>query len=196
MKLDGDGASTQGFDNVDGSPSDCDICIDFSLYVDHSGIYTIDMFWHFDSETIISEGGYTPVDALGLYFNPIHWDYESDTLSGTTYTSNKGIVTVEDDNIEDGLPFVVNDGAASDSTSYWAGLNIVPVGNYTSSERYVYGEYVHTWDVSNASYNVGVSLDKGVTITFDTSETVKSKSTGTEGDGNTMMKINQSQASL
>lgn len=196
MKLNEGDVGTQGFDNVDGSSSDCDICIEFSLYVDTSGVYTIDMFWDFDSEMVVGGGGYSPVDALGLYYNPIHWDYETNTLSGTTYTSNKGIVAVEDDNVDDGLPFVVDDGAASDDTNYWAGLNIVPVGDYSSAERYVYGEYVHTWNTSNTSYNVSVSFDNGVSITFDTNDTVKSLSTGTEGDGNSMMKINQSEATL
>lgn len=196
MKLNEGGVGTHGFDNVDGSSSDCDICLDFSLYVGYSGVYSIDMFWQFDSEKWVGGGGYAPVDALGLYFDPQQWNYESNSLSDTTYTSGDGIVTVEDDSINDGLPFVVDDVAADDGTYYWAGLNIVPVGNYTSSERYVYGEYVHTWNVTETNYSVGASYPAGVSISFDTTETVKKESTGTEGDGDTMMILNQSDAVL
>jgi len=46
------GVGTQGFDNVDGTPSDCDICLDFTLYSDIYGNYTIDMFWTYDSEQL------------------------------------------------------------------------------------------------------------------------------------------------
>lgn len=196
MNLDDNGVGTQGFDNVDGSSSDCDICLDFSLYVDYSGVYSIDMFWDYDSEKWVGGGGYDPVDALGLYFDPQQWDYESNSLSDTTYTSGNGIVSVEDDSINDGLPFTADDGAAEDGTYYWAGLNVVPVGDYSSSERYVYGEYVHTWNVSETNYSVGVSYPAGVSISFSTTETVKKESTGTEGDGDTLMKLNQSEAVL
>jgi len=45
------------FDNVDGTPSDCDICLDFTLYSDIYGNYTIDMFWTYDSEQLVGNGG-------------------------------------------------------------------------------------------------------------------------------------------
>lgn len=189
-----DGVSTQGFDNVDGSSSDCDICLDFTLYHDIYGNYNIDMYWTYDSEKWTGGGGYSPHDGLGLYFDPQQWDFEFDTLTGTSYTSNKDIVSVEDDSIYDGLPFSVYDAGTGDDTAYWAGIYITPVGDYSPSERYVYGEYLHTWNVDYTNYSMSVSYPGGVSMSFDTSETVITEPTGTEGDGNTLMKLNQNQS--
>jgi len=169
------GVGTQGFDNVDGTPSDCDICLDFTLYSDIYGNYTIDMFWTYDSEQLVGNGGSYPADGIGLYFDPDHWDFEVDSLSGTTYTSSNGVVSVEDDSLVEGLPFAVNDASASDSESYYAGLNIVPIGNYSEQQRYVYGEYLHTWSTEYTTYTASVSYPAGIDMTFNTSETVKSE---------------------
>lgn len=195
MNVHGDGVSSNGFDNVDGTSSDCDICLEFTLFVDQNGdVYTIDMYWTYDAEKAIGGGGYSPDDGLGLYFDPQYWDYESNSLSGTTYTSDKDVVSVEDDSVNDGLPFVADDSFAGDGTGYWAGLEIVPIGDYSSSERYVYGQYVHTWNSNSTDYSIGVSYPSGVSIVFDTDEDVKKEATGTEGDGDTLMKLNQSEA--
>ena len=190
------GVSTQGFDNVDGSSSDCDICLEFTLYVDSDGTYTIDMYWTYNSDFV--ESGSAPIDGLGLYFDSQYWNYAAKKLSETTYKSNNGIVSVEDDSVSDGLPFVVDDLNASDGTGYWAGLHIVPVGDYSASEREVRGQYVHTWNVetTNLNYSIGVSFPRGVTLSFDQEKntSVKKEPTSSEGDGDTMMKLQQNDA--
>lgn len=101
---------------------------------------------------------------------------------------------VEDDSLVDGLPFSVRDGSASDSESYYAGLHIIPIGNYSDQERYVYADYLHTWDTEYTTYDASVSYPGGVSMNFNTSETVKTERTTTEGDGDTFMKLNQYQA--
>ena len=191
----GGGVSTQGFDNVDGSSSSCDICIDFSLIGSRFGIYSVEMSWHYDSEKWIGGGGYSPYDSLGLYFDPQMWDYESNSLSETTYTTDKDIVSVEDDSVDDGLPFSVRDSYASDNTEYWAGIQLYPVGDYSSYERYVYGDYLHSWNDTYTTYDVSVSYPGGIDMTFSSDSDVITETTGTEGDGNTMMKISQSEVS-
>ena len=191
----GGGVSPAGFDNVDGSSSSCDICIDFSLIGSRFGIYTVEMSWHYDSEKWIGDGGYSPYDSLGLYFDPQMWDYEDIHLYETTYTSDKGVVKVEDDSVNDGLPFTVNDSYADDDTEYWAGLQIVPVGDYSSRQRYVYGEYLHSWNDDYTTYDLSVSYPGGLEMTFDSGSSVKTATTGTEGDGNTMMMRTQSDVS-
>lgn len=189
-----DGVSIQHYDNVDGSPSDCDICLNFSLLWNSFDYhYAIDCSWTYDPEGFFNAAE-DPYDVLGLYYNAQHWDYDSNNLYDTSYTSNKGVVEVSDDTVENGLAFVIEDSISDEDEYYWAGVKIQPTGDYSSSERYVYGEYTHASEADEVNVTPSLSYPGGLSLNYNTSEHVKKESTTTEGDGETLMKLSQSDA--
>lgn len=192
-----DGVSIQKFDNPRGSADDCDICLEFSLAWDSfNHYYVIDCHWEYDAEAWFPwGGGEVPNDGLGLYYNPLHWDFEANSISETSYTSNKGVVSATDTNVNDGLAYLVDDlEADNDGTSYFAGLRIRPIGDYSPYERYVYGEYILTFNGKDVQVTPSLSFSGGLSLSFETSDDVDEVKTTTEGDGDTFMKINQSDA--
>ncbi|USZ67002.1 hypothetical protein NGM10_09700 [Halorussus salilacus] len=190
---DDDSVSTDEFDNVDGSPSDCDICLDFTLYTNSQNtIYTIDMEWTYDLEA--SDYGQQPDDGAALYYTDGCWDYYSNSLSETTYTSN--YVTAEDDNNNDGIAYSVDDVSAGDGDNLYCGLNIEPIGDCTIDQREVFGQYMHTWTDVEVSSSFGVSFPAGISVSYSVDTEVGEQTTGTEGDGDTLMTLDQSEATL
>lgn len=188
-----DGVSTNEFDNVDGSPSDCDICLDFTLYTNsYNTIYTIDMEWTYDLE--VGDYGQQPNDGAALYYTDSCWDYYSNSLSETTYTSN--YVTAEDNNNNDGIAYSVDDVSAGDGDNLYCGLNIEPIGDCTTEQREVFGQYMHTWTDVDVTASYSVSFPAGISVGYSVDTEVGDKKTGSEGDGDTMMTLDQSQATL
>ncbi|KDE57288.1 hypothetical protein EL22_13350 [Halostagnicola sp. A56] len=188
-----DQISTNDFDNVDGSPTDCDICLDFTLYTNtYNTIYTIDMEWTYDLEA--GDYGQSPNDGAALYYTDNGWDYYSRSLNESTYTSQ--YVSTEDDNNNDGVAYSVDDVAASDGDNLYCGLNIEPIGDYSYEEREVFGQYMHTWTDVEVSSSFGVSFPAGISVSYSVDTSVGEETTGTEGDGDTMMTLDQSQATL
>lgn len=195
MQLGDEGVSTQEFDNVDGSSSDCDICLDFSLF-ESSTMYTIQLDWTYDKESSWwghSDSGSYPMDAAGCYFDTQKWNFYSRSLSETSYSSS--YVSVEDDDTSDGLAFSVDDVLGDDENEdRYCGVHIVPTGDYSESERDVRGQYVHTWNTSNVDYSFGIDYPAGISTSFSTDKEVKEEATSTEGDGDTLMVLNQDDA--
>ncbi|UPV75908.1 hypothetical protein M0R89_07575 [Halorussus limi] len=188
----GDQVSTNDFSNVDGG-THCDICLDFVLYTNsNSTIYTIDMSWDYKLES--GDYGQQPNDGAALYYSQGKWDYYSRSLSESTYSSQ--YVTVGDGNNQDGAAFSVDDVSSGDGDSLYAGLNIQPIGDYSYSERKVFGEYMHTWTTVDVNASYGVSFPAGVSVSYSVDTNVNEEVTGTEGDGDTLMELDQSQATL
>ncbi|NEU58408.1 hypothetical protein [Halorussus sp. MSC15.2] len=193
MAIEGeDGISTNEFSNVDGG-SYCDICLDFTLYTNSNNtIYTIDMEWTYKLEN--SDYGQQPNDGAALYYTDSAWDYYSNSLSETTYTSSN--VSTEDDNNNDGVAYSVNDVSAGDGDRLYCGLNIEPIGDYSASEREVFGQYMHTWTDVEVNSSFGVSFPAGISVSYSVDTNVNQEKTGTEGDGDTLMTLDQSEATL
>lgn len=187
-----DDVSTNEFDNVDGG-SDCDICLDFTLYTNsNSTIYTIDMEWTYDLE--VGDYGQQPNDGVALYYTDSCWDYYFNSLSDTTYTST--YVTPEDDNNNDGVAYSVDDVSASDGDNLYCGLNIEPIGDCSYDQREVFGQYLHNWTDVDVTSSFGVSFPAGISVSYSVDTEVNQEKTGTEGDGDTLMSLDQSEATL
>lgn len=188
-----DGVSTNEFDNVDGNSSDCDICLEFSLFSNYDGTtYTIDMDWSYDKEDNWlghTDSGEAPVDVVGLYYESDMWSlYNSSSISKSTNTSTH--VTPDDDDTSTGIAFGVNDTLGDDQDQY-AQLTVYPTGSYDETTREVRGEYVHTYNkiVDNLSFSVSWPL--GVSGGWSQDTEIKAIETGSEGDGDTPMAIKQ-----
>lgn len=187
-----DDVSTDEFDNVDGGTY-CDICLDFTLYTNsRSTIYAIDMAWDYDLES--GDYGQRPNDGAALYYTDSGWDYYSRSLSESTYSSQ--YVTVGDGNNSDGAAFSVDDASVNDGDSLYCGLNIEPIGDLTYEQREVFGEYLHNWTTVEVSSSFGVSFPAGISVSYSVDTNVNEELTGTEGDGDTLMTLDQSQATL
>lgn len=187
-----DDVSTNEFDNVDGGTY-CDICLDFTLYTNSSStIYTIDMAWDYKLEN--DDYGQQPNDGAALYYTDSCWDYYSNSLSETTYTSTH--VSTEDGNNNDGVAYSVDDISASDGDSLYCGLNIEPIGDCSYDQREVFGEYLHNWTDVEVNSSFGVSFPAGISVSYSVDTNVNQETTGTEGDGDTLMTLDQSEATL
>lgn len=180
-----------GFDNVDGTQSDCDICITFDAWVvAHYGTYyhAADLSWTYDSEKWVGGGGYTPDDAAGIYFEDDMWAFSSNKISETTNTSDH--VEVDDGDITDGLGVVVDDSSAGDGVEKYFTLRLDPVGDYEESSRWLKAEYVHTWNETDVDISTVITTG-GVGVSINPEKETELQDTTTEGDGNTFMEIRQ-----
>ncbi|ERJ05515.1 hypothetical protein HLRTI_002493 [Halorhabdus tiamatea SARL4B] len=176
-----------GFDNVDGTEEDCDICLSFYLWRLIDGSYQINMEWTYDGDAWFDSNGYEPEDVAGIYYNPNKWDFYSNSLSETTSTT--GNVTAEDDDLSHGVGFSVNDHQPGNDYCS-ASVRVEPVGDYDPDERWVRGEYIHTWNDSDVDYSIGVG-PSGISIVYDGETETKKEMTSTEGDGDTIMKLTE-----
>lgn len=181
-----------GFDNVDGNSSDCDICIEFSLYNSNSGedVYVAETQWKYDSENYFGGGGYVPEDALGIYFDDNYWEFAEQNLYDTTYTYGDHVF-VQDDDLIEGVGWEVDDKACGDGNWKRIGLYLATQGDYNKNERWVASEYIHTWNDTDVDMSVGVDSDYGVSLVFNETTETKTEKTSTEGDGATIMKLDQ-----
>ena len=196
------GMSTQNEFNCVKGDSQCnrddgDINLDFTLFTNSQNtIYTIDMEWTYDDENL--QNGEEPVDFTGLYFSKDHWNIYGDSASVSTYSSGSHVNVNTSSRSLYGIGFEVDDkGASQDgSTSYYCGLNIEPVGDYTAQERQVKGEYTHTWGETTYIDSFSIGLPHGASVTFKKETNVNEVKTTTEGDGDTWMELTQAQATL
>lgn len=175
---------------------DGDINLVFTLFTNSQNtIYTIDMEWTYDNESF--ENGESPVDFTGHYFSSDHWNIYGDSASTSTYSSSYVQANTSSRSLS-GLGFEVDDkGASQDgSTSYYSGLHVEPVGDYTAKERQVKGEYTHTWGETTYIDSFSIGLPHGASVTFKKDTNVKRIETTTEGDGDTWMELTQAQATL
>lgn len=175
-------------------PEELDVTITISAPGCTGDEYYADLSWSYINDTSDSHvGGEYPYDIAGLYWNSDWWDLTStDTNQSLTASSN---VWYRDGTFSgDGPAFNVDDPAiyAADETDIWyCGAYLVPLGNYTASERRVYGEYTHTW--SNVSITgVSVSYPPGLSVSLS-NETYK-WNTDTEDDGSTLLYVHQNDA--
>lgn len=176
---------------------DGDINLNFTLFTNSSStIYTIDMEWTYDDEPF--ENGEPPVDYTGLYFESSHWNIYGDTASTSTYSSGSEVSVNTSSQSLNGIGFEVDDnGAKQDgSTSYYCGLNIEPVGDYSYQERQVRGEYTHTWGETTYIDSFSIGLPHGASVSFKKNTNVNEIATTTEGDGDTWMTLTQAEATL
>lgn len=196
------GVSTQNeFSCVKGDTQcdrdDGDINLTFTLLTNsNSTIYTIDMEWTYDDEPF--EDGETPVDYTGLYFESSHRNIYGDTASTSTYSSGTEVNVNTSSQSLNGIGFEVDDnGAKQDgSTSYYCGLNIEPVGDYSYQEREVRREYTHTWGETTYIDSFSIGLPHGASVTSKKDTNVNEVVTTTEGDGDTWMTLTQAEATL
>lgn len=175
---------------------DGDINLVFTLFTNSQNtIYTIDIEWTYDDETF--ENGESPVDFTGHYFSSEHWNIYGDSASTSTYSSGYVNPNTSSRSLS-GLGFEVDDeGASQDgSTSYYSGLHIEPVGDYTAKERQVNGEYTHTWGETTYIDSFSIGFPSGASVTFKQDTNVNRVETTTEGDGDTWMELTQAQATL
>lgn len=188
-----------GFDNVDGTEEDCDICLDYSLLHLGGDEYHMGIGWEYKTEALLQTGGFPPADAIGFYYNPSHWEWADNTISENTDTYDEELadgtqlVEVSDDDLIGGCPFIVRDQYMTDGTWYHATLDITAVGDYEPATRWTAAEYAHTWSGIDLNYSFSVSAD-GWGLGIDPSKEEYVERTGTEGHGDVLMKTRQDDA--
>lgn len=150
-------------------PDELDISITISAPGCTGDEYYVDLTWSYINNTGDNHvGGEIPLDIAGLYWDPNWWDLTSKDTSQSFTSSN--YVSYRDGSFDgDGPAFNVDDLSiyGHDETDTWyCGAYLVPLGDFTTSERRVYGEYCHTW--SNVEItNVSVSYPAGVSVSVD-----------------------------
>lgn len=179
-----DGPSTEKI-----SRSDLDISIMLSVdcWGDASQYYA-DLSWSYDSSWTEP-----PYDYAGLIWDTNWWDlYYDDSYSDSFPTSD--YVSYKDGTFTgDGPAFEVDDYLGYDSYC-WGGAYITPIGDYSSTQRRVYGRYSHTWDrVEVQSVSIGFSAS-GPSLSVSLSDETKEWQTDSEQDGDTPLYVHQNDA--
>lgn len=180
-----DGPSTRKIDRTD---LDITIGIVNDCWSNPSKYY-VELSWHYD-------GGVCelPDDYTGLMWNRNWWDlYYPDSYDNSFVTSD--YVTYQDGTFEgDGPGFAVEDVWAESESSNWSGVYITPIGDYSQTQRRVFGRYSHTWyDVTVQSVSVGFSAS-GPSFSVEVSDETKEWVTDSEKDGSTPLYVYQSDA--
>lgn len=180
-----DGPSTEEI-----SESDLDITI--YLWVDCSGNpYYGELNWSYNFGYYNT--GADPVDVAGIGYDSSWWDLHSYSISETTEAST--YVTPNDDYFDGSGPgFDVNDWNAyqdGEDTGHYAGVYIEPVGSYGTDERRIQGAYTHTWS-SGSVTGGGASWPAGISISVES--TTEKWRTRTKQDGDTLLRLAQSDA--
>lgn len=175
-------------------PDELDITITISASGCTGDEYYVDLTWSYINDTSDGHvGGELPVDIAGLYWDPNWWDLTSNDTSQSLTSSD--YVWYRDGSFDgDGPAFNVDDLSiyAHDETDIWyCGAYLIPLGDYTASERRVYAEYSHTWnDVSIDSVSVSYPAGLSVSVSNETYEWT----TDTEKDGSTLLYVHQNDA--
>jgi hypothetical protein len=189
--------------DVDGPSTDhykdqkfLDITITLSIDCSYDGTYYTDLSWTYeeDGAWLHDAAGAPPVDIAGIGYHIDWWDLESYTISETTSMSE--YVSYRDGTADGTGPgFEMDDDAMSyygdDDDIHWCGLYIEPIGDYDSDERRLQGGYTHTWKEVTID-SVSVSYPGGVSVSV--SDETKSWDTDTEQDGDTLLRLRQSDA--
>lgn len=152
-------------------------------------LYYVDLAWSYDS--IWTE---RPDDVAALIWDHNWWDlYYPDSYSDSFVTSNH--VGYRDATFAgQGPGFNVDDLNGYDSHLY-CGAYITPIGDYSSTQRRVYGRYTHTWDqVEIDSVGVGMSTS-GPSLKVTLTNNTKKWQNDTEQDGDTPLYVHQNDSS-
>lgn len=151
--------------------------------------YYADLSWSYDASWCER-----PFDYTGLIWDRNWWDlYYPDSYDNSFATSD--YVSYKDGTFGgDGPAFEVDDIYADDETNSWSGVYITPIGDYSQTQRRVYGRYTHTWDrVTVESVSVGFSAT-GPSLSVELSDETKKWQTDSEQDGSTPLYVHQSDA--
>ena len=174
--------------------------ITISLAVDGCGNYYTDLTWTYNKQQNgwHEDTGKPPLDGTGLYYNENWWNVLYDSVSETTETS-KYVAYKDGSYGGNGPGFTVNDNNIwlyDDENKYhWAGVYLESVGDYSEDQRQVYGEYIHNWwEERTRVDSINVSYPAGISISYTKEEYVDEWKTDTEDDGDTFLKIKQSEA--
>jgi hypothetical protein len=184
-----------GFDNVDGNSSDCDICINFDAWlVAYYGTYyyVADLSWEYDDEHWFESPYYPPEDVVGIYFDDSKWMFDSPNNKISEFASASGDVDISDDDLIEGITGHIDMGSALDGEPEYFTIRLLPVGDYAESTRVISAMYVHTYWDEDVDVSSTVSID-GISVSFSPSKDLHREPTTTEGDGDTIMKIRQSE---
>lgn len=179
-----DGPSTE---KIDRSDLDISMLMSVDCYGDPDKYY-VDLSWSYDS--IYTEN---PEDFAALIWDHNWWDlYYPDSYSESFSTSD--YVTYKEGTFAgDGPAFAVDDWNGYDDY-LWCGAYITPLGDYSSTQRRVYGRYTHTWSsVEVESVSVGMSTT-GPSLSVSLSDNTKKWQTDTEQDGDTPLYLHQNDA--
>lgn len=152
-------------------------------------MYYVDMAWSYDS--VLTEN---PDDVAALIWDHNWWDlYYPDSYNDSFVTSDH-VGYREGTFSGQGPGFNVDDGSGYDSHLY-CGAYITPIGDYSSTQRRVYGRYTHTWDqVEIESVGVGMSIS-GPSLSVTLSDNNKKWQTDSEQDGDTPLYVHQNDVS-
>lgn len=152
-------------------------------------MYYVDMAWSYDSALTES-----PDDVAALIWDHNWWDlYYPDSYNDSFVTSDH-VGYREGTFSGQGPGFNVDDGSGYDSHLY-CGAYITPIGDYSSTQRRVYGRYTHTWDqVEIESVGVGMSIS-GPSLSVTLSDNNKKWQTDSEQDGDTPLYVHQNDVS-
>lgn len=174
-------------DKISRSDLDVTMLLSVDCYGDPSQYYA-DISWGYDSIWTAD-----PYDYAGLIWDANWWDlYYDDSYSQSFPTSD--YVTYKDGTFTgDGPAFEVDDFAGYDSYC-WGGAYITPIGDYSSTQRRVYGRYSHTWNsVTVESVSIGFSAS-GPSLAVTLSDETKEWQTDSEQDGDTPLYVHQNDA--
>ncbi|USZ69561.1 hypothetical protein NGM10_07465 [Halorussus salilacus] len=179
---------TESFDKAD-------LDITLSLFIDCSGdgTYTAQQSWTYDWGSF--DGGADPMDISGLGWTD-GWDLESYTISETTYSSE--YVSYHDGSVSEGpgIAFDVDDyGIMLDDEedyNHFFAVDLETVGDYTEEERRIQGSYTHLWESIEIT---GISIGYPASVSVSVSDATYKWKTDTEDDGDTLLRVNESQAS-
>lgn len=132
-----------------------------------SNYYYSELSWQYLQEVCCPHSvGEDPVDVVGIGFESDKWEYRTgslDDLKSSSYVSYRSGTSGSGPgfNVDDDQIYI--DGQ-TDSTFY-AGVELEPIGNYTQPQRKVQAAYSHTYDVS--ILDVGVGYPFGVSVDVD-----------------------------
>jgi len=132
--------------------------------------------------------GEPPRDIVGIGFSKDHWDTQVRNIYSYTNASNH--VEVEKESVtgrgeNGGVAFAMHDQAANEgggyeddgqkfytippSETFFCGIFLEPVGEYTESQRWIQGDYHHIWGglgIDSVSIGAGISTS----LEFSTEE--------------------------
>lgn len=179
-----DDASTE---EIDRSDLDISMLMSVDCYGDPDQYY-VDLAWNYDY-------WYTenPADFTGLIWDHNWWDlYYPDSYGESLSTSD--YVNYEEGTFAGQGPVFGVDDLNGNGSSLWCGAYITPIGDYSSTQRRVYGRYTHTWDrVEVESVSVGMSRS-GPSLSVTLSDNTKKWQTDTEQDGDSPLYLQQNDA--